>query len=123
MQIKANTVIVIRAKEREYTGPRLAVVKSVRRDGTVNCTFCMYKESTAQTDYRMSVKDVVAVTEVAARDFRNLATDFPNKDPNDPFIQRQKTLDAQYPAYAAMRANYGPRETVDETLARLRAAA
>lgn len=120
MQIRRNTVIVIAAKEREYTQPRLAVVKSVRKDGTINCTFCMYKESTTQTDYRMSVKDVLAVTEVAARDFRNLATDFPNKDPNDSFIVKQKALDAVYPQYARMRANYGPRESIEEGIARLR---
>ena len=45
MYIKRNQVIVIRANERTYTQPRLAVVKSVRKDGTINCTFSMYKDS------------------------------------------------------------------------------
>jgi hypothetical protein len=120
MQIRRNAVIVIAPKERVYDKPRLAIVKSIRKDGSINCTFSMYKDSTAMTDYECSVKDVIAVTDVSANDFRNLATCFPNKDPNDSFIQKQKALDAQYPVYAAMRKDYGPRETIDESIERLR---
>jgi hypothetical protein len=124
MQIKRNDVIVIRANERTYTKPRLAIVKSVRKDGSINCTFAMYKDSNIMTDYIMSAEevqtDVVSVTEVSASDFRNLATCFPNKDPNDPFIRRQAVLDAQYPAYAAMRKAYGPYETITQGIERLR---
>ncbi len=120
MQIRRNTVVVIAPKERVYDKPRLAIVKSIRKDGTVNCTFSLYKDSTAMTDYLCSVKDVIAVTDVSENDFRNLATCFPNKDPNDPFIQKQKALDAQYPVYAAMRKDYGPRETIFEGVERIR---
>ena len=120
MQIKRNTVIVIRAKERNYDKPRLAIVKSVRKDGSINCTFAMYKDSTVMTDYLVPQDAVIAVTEVSANDFRCLATDFPNKDPEDSFIRRQALLDAQYPAYAAMRKDYGPYETITQGIERLR---
>ena len=120
MQIRRNAVIVIAPKERVYDKPRLAIVKSIRKDGSINCTFSMYKDSTAMTDYECSVKDVIAVTDVSANDFRNLATCFPNKDPNDSFIQKQTALDARFPQYAAMRKDYGPRETIDESIERLR---
>ena len=122
MQIKRNTVVVIQAQERTYTQPRLAIVKSVRKDGTLNCTFYMYKDSNIATDYLCSTKDVVAVADVSANDFRNLACDFANKDPNDPFIKKQQQLDARYPQYAAMRNNYGPYESISEGIARLKAA-
>ena len=123
MQIKRNTVIVISANERTYTKPRLAVVKSVRKDGTINCTFSMYKDSTIMTDYLISAAEVVAVTSVDAQDFRTLATCFPNKDPKDSFVKRQAVLDAQYPQFAAMRKAYGPYESGEEIRARLRLAA
>ena len=123
MQIKRNTVIVICANERTYTKPRLAVVKSIRKDGTINCTFSMYKDSTIMTDYLISADEVIAVTAVDAQDFRNLATCFPNKDPKDSFIKRQAVLDAQYPQYAAMRSNSGPYESGEQIRARLRQAA
>jgi len=120
MQIRRNAVIVIAPKERVYDKPRLAIVKSIRKDGSINCTFSMYKDSTTMTDYECSVKDVIAVTDVSAADFRNLATCFPNKDPNDSFIVKQKALDAQYPVYAAMRKDYGPRESIFEGVERIR---
>lgn len=120
MQIKRNDVIVIEAQERSYTKPRLAVVKSVRKDGTINCTFSMYKESTVMTDYLIDANEVIAVTKVSANDFRCLATCFPNKDPNDWFMQKQNALDARFPQFAAMRKDYGPYETITEGIARLR---
>lgn len=120
MQIKRNDVIIIEAQERTFDKPRLAIVKSVRKDGTVNCTFSMYKESTVMTDYLISADEVIAVTKVSANDFRNLATCFPNKDPNDPFIVKQKALDAQYPQFAAMRKDYGPYESITQGIERLR---
>ena len=120
MQIKRNDVIVIEAQERSYTKPRLAVVNSVRKDGTINCTFSMYKESTTMTDYIIPQDEVIAVTKVSANDFRCLATCFPNKDPNDWFVQKQADLDARFPQYAAMRKDYGPYETISEGIERLR---
>ena len=120
---KRNQVIVIRANERTYTQPRLAIVKSVRKDGTINCTFSMYKDSNIMTDYRISAAEVVAVTSLDAQDFRTLATCFPNKDPKDPFIKRQALLDARYPRFAAMRKDYGPYESGEQIRARLRQAA
>ena len=120
MQIKRNDVIIIEAQERTFDKPRLAIVKSVRKDGTVNCTFSMYKESTVMTDYLISADEVIAVTKVSANDFRNLATRFPNKDPNDPFIVKQKALDAPYPQFAAMRKDYGPYESITQGIERLR---
>ena len=120
---KRNQVIVIAPQERSYDNPRLAIVKSVRKDGTVNCTFSMYKESTVMTDYLIDANEVIAVTKVSANDFRSLATCFPNKDPNDVFIKKQMELDARYPQYAAMRKDYGPYESIEEGIARLRAAA
>ena len=68
MQIKRNDVIIIEAQERTFDKPRLAIVKSVRKDGTVNCTFSMYKESTVMTDYLISADEVIAVTKVSAND-------------------------------------------------------
>jgi hypothetical protein len=123
MQVKRNQVVVIAANERQYNKPRLAVVKSIRKDGVINCTFAMYKDSTAMTDYLCSAEDVIAVTAVDAKDFRTLATCFPNKDPKDPFVVKQAALDTVYPHYAAMRKDYGPRESIEEGIARLRAAA
>jgi hypothetical protein len=120
MQIKRNDVIVIEAQERTYTKPRLAIVKSVRKDGTVNCTFALYKDSNTMTDYLINADEVIAVTKVSANEFRNLATCFPNKDPNDPFIVKQKALDARYPQFAEMRKDYGPYETITQGIERLR---
>jgi hypothetical protein len=118
---KQNQVVVIAPKERVYDKPRLAIVKSIRKNGTVNLTFSMYKESTVMTDYLCDAKDIIAITKVNAKDFRNLSTCFPNKDPNDPFIKLQKSVDAQYPQYAAMRKDYGPRESIEEGIRRVRA--
>jgi hypothetical protein len=123
MQIKRNQVIVIQAQERTYTQPRLAIVKSVRKNGTVNCTFYMYRDSNIATDYLIDAKEIIAVTDISANDFRNLACCFGNKDPNDVFIKRQKALDARFPKYAAMRKDYGPYESISEGIARLKAAA
>ena len=120
MQIKRNDVIIIEAQERVYDKPRLAIVKSVRKDGTINCTFSMYKESTVMTDYLISADEVIAVTKVSANDFRNLSTCFPNKDPNDWFMQKQMELDARFPQFAAMRKDYGPYESITEGIERLR---
>jgi hypothetical protein len=117
---KRNQVVVIAPQERSYNKPRLAIIKSIRKDGTVNCTFSMYKDSNIMTDYICDAKDILAVTAVDAQDFRNLATCFPNKDPKDSFIMRQAVLDAQFPQYAAMRKDYGPRESIEEGIARLR---
>ena len=119
MQIKRNDVVIIEVQERVYDKPRLAIVKSIRKNGKLNLTFSMYKESTIMTDYICDADEVIAVTKVSANDFRNLATCFPNKDPNDPFIQKQQQLDAQYPQYAAMRNNYGPYESITQGIARL----
>jgi hypothetical protein len=84
----------------------------------------MYKDSNIMTDYIMSAEevqtDVVGIADCNANDFRNLATCFPNKDPNDSFIRKQAVLDAQYPAYAAMRKDYGPYETITQGIERLR---
>jgi hypothetical protein len=123
MQIKRNQVIVIAAQERTYTQPRLAIVKSVRKNGTINCTFYMYRDSNIATDYLIDAKEIIAVTDISANDFRNLACCFGNKDPNDVFIKRQKALDARFPKYAAMRKDYGPYESISEGIARLKAAA
>ena len=120
MQVKRNQVVVIAAKEREYTKPRLAIVKSVRKDGSVNCTFAMYKDSNIMTDYICDKDSIIAITDVDPLQFRTLATCFPNKDPNDPFIKLQNTVDARYPQYAEMRKNYGPHESIEEGIARLR---
>ena len=122
---KRNQVIIIRATERTYNKPRLAIVKSVRKDGSLNCTFAMYKDSNIMTDYIVPQDEiadrVVGVAEdLCQADFRNLATCFPNKDPNDPYIKRQALLDAQFPQYAQMRSNYGPYETGEQVRARLR---
>jgi hypothetical protein len=117
---KRNQVVVIAPKERVYDKPRLAIVKSVRKDGTVNCTFYMYKGSTCATDYRCDAKDIIAVTDVKLEDFRNLACCFPNKDPNDMFIKRQAIVDARFPKYAKMRKDYGPRESIFEGVERIR---
>ena len=123
MQIKRNDVVIIEVQERTYTKPRLAIVKSIRKNGKLNLTFSMYKESTIMTDYLVDADEVIAVTKVSANDFRNLVTDFPNKDPKDPFIIKQKAVDAAYPQFAAMRKDYGPYESGEEIRARLRAAA
>lgn len=120
MQVKRNQVVIIAPQERTYNKPRLAIVKSVRKNGTINCTFSMYKESTVMTDYLCDATDIIAITAVEAKDFRNLSTCFPNKDPNDMFIKMQNTVDACYPQYAAMRKDYGPRESITEGIARLR---
>lgn len=117
---KRNQVIIIAAQEREYTQPRLAIIKSVRKDGRINCTFYMYKDSNIATDYLVSQDKVIAVTNIDANDFRSLACDFGNKDPKDPFIIKQKALDSRYPQYALMRKDYGPKETIEEGIARLR---
>ena len=120
---KRNQVIVIAAQERSYNKPRLAIVKSVRKDGMLNCTIALYKDSTVMTDYLIDKEEVIAVTNIAASDFRSLATCFPNKDPRDPFIIKQAALDARYPQVAAMRKDYGPYESITEGVARIRAAA
>lgn len=120
MQVKRNQVVVIAPKERQYNKPRLAVVKSVRKDGTINCTFSMYKDSNIMTDYVCDAAEVIAITDVSAGDFRNIATCFPNKDPEDMFIKLQKVLDARFPQYAAMRKDYGPYESITEGIERLR---
>jgi 23S rRNA A2030 N6-methylase RlmJ len=120
MQVKRNQVVIIAPQEREYDKPRLAIVKSVRKNGVLNLTFSMYKGSTVMTDYLCDATDVIAITDVEAKDFRNLSTCFPNKDPNDRFIKMQNTVDAVYPQYAAMRKDYGPRESIEEGIARLR---
>jgi hypothetical protein len=117
---KRNQVVVIAPQERVYDKPRLAIVKSIRKDGTVNCTFYMYKGSTCATDYRCSAKDIIAVTDVTQEDFRNLACCFPNKDPNDVFIKKQARVDARFPKYAEMRKDYGPRESIFEGVERIR---
>src|SRR6056297_174785 len=122
---KRNQVIIISAEERTYTKPRLAIVKAMRKDGTLNCTFSMYKDSNIMTDYlipRDEIADrVIGVAEGLDQvDFRNLATCFPDKDPRDPFIKKQAALDARFPQYAAMRKDYGPYESGEEIRARLR---
>jgi hypothetical protein len=122
---KRNQVIIIRATERTYNKPRLAIVKSQRKDGSLNCTFSMYKDSNIMTDYIVpqdEIADIVVgvADDVSAQDFRSLATCFPNKDPNDPYIKKQALLDAQFPQYARMRSNYGPYETGEQVRARLR---
>ncbi len=120
MQVKRNQVVVIAPQERTFDKPRLAIVKSIRKNGTVNLTFSMYKGSTVMTDYICDANEIIAITPVDARDFRNLATDFPNKDPEDIFIKRQAVVDARFPQYAAMRKDYGPRESIAEGIERLR---
>ena len=120
MQVKRNQVVIIAPQERTYDKPRLAIVKSVRKNGTLNLTFSMYKGSTVMTDYLCDATDVIAITQVEAKDFRNLSTCFPNKDPNDMFIKMQNTVDARFPQYAAMRKAYGPRESIFEGIERLR---
>jgi hypothetical protein len=120
MQVKRNQVVIIAPQERTYNKPRLAIVKSIRKNGTLNLTFSMYKESTVMTDYTCDANEVIAVTSVEAKDFRNLATCFPNKDPNDRFIKMQKAVDAAFPQYAEMRKDYGPRESIFEGIERLR---
>jgi hypothetical protein len=117
---KRNQVVIIAPQERTYNKPRLAIVKSVRKNGTINCTFSMYKGSTVMTDYICDANEVIAITSVEAKDFRNLSTCFPNKDPNDMFIKMQKAVDARFPQYAAMRKDYGPRESITEGIERLR---
>lgn len=120
MQIKRNQVVIIAPQEREYNKPRLAIVKSIRKNGTLNLTFSMYRNSNIMTDYICDSNEVIAITQVEAKDFRNLACCFPNKDPNDQFIKMQNTVDARFPQYAAMRKDYGPRESITEGIARLR---
>lgn len=120
MQVKRNQVVIIAPQERQYNKPRLAIVKSVRKNGTLNLTFSMYKGSTVMTDYTCDANEVIAITQVEAKDFRNLSTCFPNKDPNDRFIKMQKAVDARFPQYAAMRKAYGPRESIFEGIERLR---
>lgn len=120
MQVKRNQVVIIAPQDRQYNKPRLAIVKSVRKNGTLNLTFSMYKESTVMTDYICDAAEIIAITEVEAKDFRNLATCFPNKDPNDRFIKMQNTVDAAFPQYAEMRKAYGPRESIFEGIERLR---
>jgi hypothetical protein len=124
---KRNQIIIIRANERSYTQPRLAQVKSVRKDGSLNCVIYLYKHSNIASDYLIPQEEIAAsVVGPAVLDpkhFRNLACSFGNQDPNDPFVQKQQQLDAQYPAYAAMRNNYGPYESISEGIARLKAAA
>lgn len=120
MQVKRNQVVIIAPQERQYNKPRLAIVKSVRKNGTLNLTFSMYKESTVMTDYTCDATDIIAIADVDPLHFRNLATCFPNKDPNDPFIKMQKAADARWPKYAAMRKDYGPRESIFEGIERLR---
>ena len=120
MQVKRNQVVIIAPQERTYDKPRLAIVKSVRKNGVLNLTFSMYKGSTVMTDYLCDATDVIAITQVEAKDFRNLSTCFPNKDPNDRFIKMQKAVDARFPQYAAMRKDYGPRESITEGIERLR---
>jgi hypothetical protein len=117
---KRNQVVVIAPKERVFDKPRLAIVKSIRKNGTVNLTFSMYKASTVMTDYICDANEIIAVTPVHARDFRNLSTDFPNKDPNDVFIKKQARVDARFPQYALMRKDYGPRESIFEGIERIR---
>lgn len=121
---KRNQIIVVRAEERTYNKPRLAQVKSVRKDGSINCVIYLYKHSNIASDYLIYADEiadlVVGAADIDAKDFRNLACSFGNQDPADPFIQKQKALDAQYPVYAAMRKDYGPRESIEEGIARLR---
>ncbi len=119
---KKNQVVVIAPKERCYDKPRLAVVKSVRKDGTVNCVFAMYKNSNIFTDYLCDSADILAVTDLTVFEFGPLATCYANKDPQDPSIVRQQAIDARYPEYAAMRKAYGARESIEEGIRRVRAA-
>lgn len=124
---KRNQIIVVRAEERTYNKPRLAQVKSVRKDGSLNCVIYLYKHSNIASDYLIHADEidslVVGAADIDAVDFRNLACSFGNQDPQDPFIQKQQQLDAQYPFYARMRNDYGPKESIEEGIARLRAAA
>ena len=124
---KRNQIIVVRAQERTYNKPRLAQVKSVRKDGSLNCVIYLYKHSNIASDYLIAaheIKDVVVgAADIDSKDFRNLACSFGNQDPQDPFIVKQQQLDAQYPVYARMRNDYGPKETIEQGIARLRAAA
>ena len=119
MQVRRNQVVVIAPQEREYNKPRLAIVKSILKNGNIICTFSLYRECTAITDYECNPNKIIAVTDVTANDFRNLATCFPNRDPNDPFIIKQKAVDARYPQFAAMRKDYGPRESIFEGIERI----
>ena len=124
---KRNQVIVVRAQERTYTQPRLAQVKSIRKDGSLNCVIYLYKHSNISSDYKIAAHEiaaeVVGPATIDPKDFRNLACSFGNQDPADPFVQKQQQLDLQHPQYAAMRSNYGPYESIEEGIARLRAAA
>lgn len=119
MQVRRNQVVVIAPQEREYNKPRLAIVKSILKNGNINCTFSLYRECTAMTDYECNPRKIIAVTDVTENDFRNLVTCFPNKDPNDPFIIKQQAVDARYPQFAAMRKDYGPRESIFEGIERI----
>lgn len=119
MQVKRNQVVIIAPQERTYDKPRLAIVKSIRKNGVLNLTFYMYANSNIATDYICDAAEVIAITSVEAKDFRNLACCFPNKDPNDLFIKLQKSIDAVFPQYAEMRKDYGPRESITEGIARL----
>lgn len=122
MQIKRNQVIVIKADERSYCKPRLARVKSVGKDGSINCVFAMYRRSTVMSDYVISAEEranqVIAVTDVPVEDFHCLAVSFPSQDPDCVMIRKQKRVDAAWPQYAAMRKDYGARETINEGIAR-----
>ena len=123
---KRNQIIVVRAEERTYNKPRLAQVKSIRKDGSLNCVIYLYKHSNIASDYKIAAheiaREVVGAADIDPQDFRNLACSFGNQDPADPFVVKQKALDAQYPVYAAMRNNYGPYESISEGIARLKAA-
>jgi hypothetical protein len=116
--LKKNQVVIV-APKGGFT-PRLAVVRSVRRDGTVNCMFAMYKNSNIFTDYVCNADDTIA-TRLTWLEFESLATCYANQDPLDASIVRQRALDAQYPEYAAMRKDYAPRESIAEGMRRRRA--
>ena len=103
---------------------RLALVKSVRpKTNKVNVTVFLYANSSTCTDMQVDPTELV-YTDIPVRYYNSLAKSYPNYSATDPIslklFKLQQEADALYPTVAKLRNNYGPYESIQQGIARLR---
>lgn len=124
---KRNQAVLVRYEDprgegKKWCGPRIAIVKSYRAsDDTLNVYIALYKRSSTFSDWRIPASAVIETLDIDSRIAHSLMRDLPQPDLEGcPYVAFQRRADAQYPALAALRKDYGPRESIFEGIERLR---
>lgn len=121
-QFRRNQTVML--DDYDGRGPRLAQVRSVKPNGTVNVKIAMYRTSNTFTDYVVNASRLTALNDTIDRaGFRYLATSFPSERVYGIGPVEQREWDACYPELARLRKSYGPVESVASIMARVRSMA